>query len=949
MVDTALEARDVIAFGPFALIPSERLLTRDGVAVPLGARALDALIALASHPNEPLSKRDLMNHVWPDVTVGEGSLRFQIAGLRKALGDGILGARYIVTLEGRGYRFVAPVSRFGDDLQSTARGAIRVVDTGMPNRAARMVGRDESAQRLSRELTASRFVTVVGAGGVGKTTLAVAVGHELREAFEGAVLFVDLGTVIDSRRVAGAVASMLGLALQADDPTPALVDYLRDKRLLLILDTCEHLVEAVARLAEGIFAGAQQVHILATSREALRAEGERVHRLLPLPVPAEDATLTAADALTYPSIQLFIERAEAQGARLDLNAEEAAIVASICRKVDGVALAIELAAGRVAGFGLRQTAMLLEERLALLWQGKRTAPPRQQTLKATLDWSYGLLSDLDRQVLRRLSVFIGPFTLDAARSVLEGDLEQVRILSAIESLAAKSMVALGDRGPTPRYQLLDTTRAYALELSAGADDLADLAVRHATYYRRWLERTGAAWLTLSSDAERGLQLFELANVRAALEWCFAAGGDTIVGIELAAAAVGVFWARCQYSEAHRWAERAVLELNVGNHPLRSGREEMQLQAVLGLSLMFARGQPAAAELSLNRSLKISEELGDANTQLQVLIPLLAFLTRTQDFKACVAHAERGATAAASTGDPAAMALASALYGMSLHFVGDLGRARLELEAGMRRTPAAERTGTIYLGSGHHLWAGVALARTLWLQGHVREAVQQAHQTVSESAALNEGQGLILDWAFSVFLWAGELEAAREHLDLMVGRAEANALTLTERDGFEGQLAIVRGDAERGVERLQACLLQLSSTHYELLSGFNISLAQGLAALGRIEEGLVLIEKAILDVEAQGDLSYLPELLRVKGRLLLLSPDKDDEAERCFEESLDLSRRQGAGSWELRTSVDVATLAMSRGRGDRVSALLRPVLNRFVGDQGNEDVRSAERLLQSCAS
>jgi len=300
MVTPAAQNRDAISFGPFSLVAGERRLTKDGAPVDVGARALDTLIALVSRPNEIVSKRDLLALVWPDVTVEESSLRFHIASLRKALGDGKDGARYISTLPGRGYCFVAPISRSSD--QDNIPGALvgGFPHANLPNPLLRMVGRADDVLRLSAQLTAARFVTVVGAGGVGKTTVAVAVGHHLIEAFTGAVLFVDLGMLSDPDLVAAAVASMLGLSVQSDDATPSLIAYLRDRRILLVLDTCEHLVEAVAVLASRIFMAAPHVHILATSREALRVEGEHVYKLDPLACPPDDPGLTAAATRTFP-------------------------------------------------------------------------------------------------------------------------------------------------------------------------------------------------------------------------------------------------------------------------------------------------------------------------------------------------------------------------------------------------------------------------------------------------------------------------------------------------------------------------------------------------------------------------------------------------------------------------------------------------------------------------
>ena len=332
MMIAAGQAKDQLSFGPFNLIASERLLTKEGVPIELGARALDILIALTSAANEVVSKKDLMSRVWPDVTVEEGSLRVHMASLRKALGDGKDGARYITTLAGRGYCFVAPVSRLTAPRENAPAVAASFSHANLPSRLGRMVGRDADVLKLSDRLTASRFVTIVGAGGVGKTTVAVAVGHHLAESFAGAVLFVDLGMLSDPRLVTTGVASMMGLSVQSDDPRPSLMAYLRDKRVLLILDTCEHLIDAAAALAASLIEQAPQVHILATSREALRIEGEHVYRLDALACPPDAADLTAAAVQKFPAVQLFVERAIASGARLDISDLDAPVVAEYLPK-----------------------------------------------------------------------------------------------------------------------------------------------------------------------------------------------------------------------------------------------------------------------------------------------------------------------------------------------------------------------------------------------------------------------------------------------------------------------------------------------------------------------------------------------------------------------------------------------------------------------------------------
>jgi hypothetical protein len=370
-----------------------------------------------------------------------------------------------------------------------------------------------------------------------------------------------------------------------------------------------------------------------------------------------------------------VERAIASGARLDFNDAEAAIVVSICRKLDGVALAIELAARRVEAYGLQQTAALLDQRLTLLWLGPRTAPQRQKTLHATLDWSYGLLSELERAVLRRLAVFVGHFTIDAALAVVgTASVNQSLVFGAIDSLVAKSMVATSPLGAMVRYRLLDTTRAYALEINVDDTELAELAVRHATYFRRWLGQSGTDWPNLSTGAERAPHFAALNNVRAALEWCFGAKGNTEIGVELVVAATPVFLAMSLLSECHRWAERAILALKPD---ALSGLEEMRLQADLGVSLMFMRGGRDAARVALDRSLAIAEDHGDALDQLRLMGPLNMFSLRTADFKAGLDYAKRCSAIAATTEDLVASTLAHSIMGTSLHLGGVTRRRPLK--------------------------------------------------------------------------------------------------------------------------------------------------------------------------------------------------------------------------------------------------------------------------------
>lgn len=934
---------DGLSFGPFHLVANERLLAKGDTPLELGSRALDILIALISKPNEVISKQDLMSQVWPDVIVEEGSLRFHMASLRKALGDGIDGARYITTIPGRGYCFVAPVSRLDRQLNNRSFVTSNFPHANLPSRLSRMVGRDEDVRKLSARLNSSRFVTIVGAGGVGKTTVAIAVGYHLTESFSGASLFIDLGMLGEPNLVTAGIASMLGLSVQSDDATSSLVAYLRNKRILLILDTCEHLIEAVAPLAASIIDAAPQVHILATSREALRVEGEHIYRLDALACPPDEPGLTAAAVQTFPASQLFVERAVASGARLSVSDTEAPIVASICRKLDGVALAIELAARRVKSYGLQQTAELLDQRLTLLWQGSRTAPPRQKTLQATLDWSFGLLTEVERQILRRLAVFVGHFTLDAALEVVNiATLDKSIVLSTIDSLVDKSIVATSPFGAMMRYRLLDTTRDYVLETKLDDADSSALAVRHAAYYRRWLEQSGAEWSSLAPGAERTLHFAAINNARAALEWCFGTDGNANIGVGLAAAAAPVFLTMSLLPECHRWSERALLALDDAT---RGGVEEMHLQAGLGISSMYTMGNDEQSHAALSRGLELAERIHDPLYQFRLISQLHSFHRRVGNFDQMLAIADRSKAVAEEMADPVGIAAAHSLLGVSHHLIGNQAAARPHLEKALAQGPGFHPAKDRRFGF-HYERPRIVMARTLWLLGYPDQATRLARENVDGLVTTEPVTiCIVLLWGACVFRWTGDLASAIECIDRVIPHAERHALTPYQAvaDGLKGEVLIQRGEIETGVDLLRGSLARLYAERYDLYAAeFNGSLARGLAIMERLDQALPTIDKAIAQVKRHGAF-WKPELQRIRGELLEKASD-EQRAEQAFRRSIELADQQSALSWRLRTTISLARLQLRQGRHEEARDVLDETYSRFTEGFETADLRAAKELL-----
>jgi predicted ATPase/DNA-binding winged helix-turn-helix (wHTH) protein len=606
-----------ISFGPFILRSRERELERDGSVVRIGSRALDILIALVERAGEVVAHRALWERVWPDAVVNESGIRVHIAGLRKALGESGAGGRYITNVPGRGYSFVAPIkiSMSNSSLPSIT-SLVAASSAILPGCLERMIGRDELIPELVRKLLSSRFVTIVAPGGMGKTTVALSVAHALVPVFNGEAFLVDFGSLTDFRLIATTISSALRIAAHDGDPASSLTASLSGRRLLLILDNCEHMIEAIAPWAERLYLETEGVHILATSREALRVEGEQVYRLAALQTPSDTRSPTAEYVLRFPAAQLFVERAFAGGMVGPLSDADAPIVARICGSLDGLPLAIELAAGRVNAYGLQGTATLLENRFRLDWRGKRTALSRHQTLNAMLDWSYKLLSETEQSILQRLSIFNGSFDFDAARSVVAfRNCSDDSLTEALAGLVEKSMIACLVEAGAVVYRLLDTTRIYASKKLSDAGDAHLVSVRHARHVTRVLGK-------IKNRAPDGKETasFEigLGNIRKALEWCFSESGDRSIGISLVAVASEPFLKASLFGEGSDWAELALAVLSNRD---RGTAVDMALQEA-GWSALQAASQGAhrphrpARTLDVDANLEVSRSVGSTGVLLR---------------------------------------------------------------------------------------------------------------------------------------------------------------------------------------------------------------------------------------------------------------------------------------------------------------------------------------------
>jgi predicted ATPase/DNA-binding winged helix-turn-helix (wHTH) protein len=574
---------DAYVFGPFRLMVRRRELIAHGIPVTLGQRALDILLVLVRRHGQLVTKNELMDHVWPGVVVEENNLQVHISALRKALGDDKGERRYLLTVAGRGYRFVHVVEAEAVATETepasvavgTADPAVSHAAWGrqhnIPQPLTSLIGRDVEIETVRALLARQRLVTLVGAGGVGKTRLALAVGADSGPNYPDGAWLIELAKITQRKALGAVIADSLGLNLGGREATvDNLAAHLEPTKALIILDNCEHLIADVSGIAETLLSRCPSLSILATSREPLGLAGEGVLRVPSLSMPAQEGELTAEGALAHAAVVLFVERASAVTGFV-LNDSNASAVGAICRRLDGIPMAIELAAPRLKVLSPDQLLQGLDHRFRLLTGGSRSALPRHQTLHALIDWSYGLLTDEEKSLLRRLSLFSNGALLSSVKTVAadEGAYEH-ELLGLLASLVDKSLVVADTGGAEARYRLLETTRDYALEKLEEAGELS-LHSRHARHFVDRFAEATEAWEKTATEPWLARYAGDVDNLRAALSWAFGPDGDVGLGIELVGFTHAVAAELGLTLEHRRWVEEALARVDVSTPPATLAR------------------------------------------------------------------------------------------------------------------------------------------------------------------------------------------------------------------------------------------------------------------------------------------------------------------------------------------------------------------------------------------
>ncbi|AZF37178.1 Disease resistance protein [Pseudomonas sp. R4-39-08] len=906
-----------VHFGPYRIHPRERLVLEAGRPLRLGRRAVDILLILLEHAGNVVSKQELIARVWPKSVVEDGNLRVHMAALRKALGDGQAGQRYIVTVAQRGYSFVAPLSI--EPMTLATDGAPPRPSHNLPLRRTRMLGRQALIDALVQQLPQQRFITLTGAGGIGKTTVALRVAELLIGHYRDGIHLLDLAPLSAASMILPNLAALLGVPPGEHAPLTGFARSLQARQMLLVIDNCEHLLDDIALISETLLRHAPHLHILTTSREALRAEGEYVQRLEPLTCPP--ATGNRAQALGYPAMQLLIERAMSHQDSFALSDAELPLAIDICQRLDGIPLAIELVAAQIERFGLAGLLVQMEDNFRLLTRGRRSALPRQQTLRATLDWSFDLLTDCEKICLRRLAVFRGGFSLVSAAAVIAGEhIAPTEVLGSITQLVAKSLLNVDASEDEMVYRLLDITRTYALEKLSLAGELQATRERHAARCLALMEQAQGDWELIATQPwiDRYAPLRE--DVRAALDWGFADTAGHLLAIRLTVSAMPLWQELSLLREHAGYVDKALALIDQVEAPCT--QLALQLQLALGSLSYHAVGAAPQTIAAFVGAARLAEERQDLAGQLRAVSGHMAANLCAGRYVQALEQSRQFDRLDPRT-EPLLDLSTQRLRALAQHYTGHQALARQQAEQVLQRMSHSAHVNRFAHGIGVQYDQSVAsltvLARILWLQGFPERAWRTASQALELALQINHGTSICYTLALA---------------GVVIAR-------------YNG--------AEDDAQTLQSLLLEQSHTHsvqlFQTWAGHYAGiLCNGdLQGLGLIEDTLVTfgmqhVDEPGLERARSGAAGWCaPEILRVYAGQAALRGDTQG-AQTLLLEALDLARQQGALAWELRCAGSLAQLWQQQGRKQAGIDLLNPLYARFTEGFATQDLLRVRRLL-----
>lgn len=883
--DRAAARARCLAFGPFRLYPAQRLLFDGDVPVRLGRRTFDLLVLFVESPDTLFTEADLLARLWPGVPPAQAHLADHVEVLNRIFRR----ARPLFEPAGTGYRFVMEPAQ---------------EDT---KRVARLIGRDELVRDACARLAERRFVTLVGPGGIGKTSVAMAVADRVAPQFAGGVCVVDLAPVAEERLVPGALAAALGVPTPTGDPLRGLVALLEGRDLLVVLDNCEHVIDAAAALAEALLTGLARVRVLATSREPLHAQGEWQLRVTPMGLPPESAVLTAGEALASPAVQLFVERAGGALGAVGLADADAPRVADLCRRLDGIPLAIELAAAHVEHLGVAELSRQLAERRLTVARDGAGPGHRHRTLQAAIDWSFARLSAHERAAFQRLAVFRGEFSHEDGAAVVACEPADLpAALEQVADLAAKSLLSIEPRGDTVHYRLFETTRAFASEKLAASGDAPEALRRHAVHCLRRLREGERDWAVMPRDTWRVVHGRLIDDVRAAIDGSFQPDGDPRLGIELTAAAMGLadqLGLLAEFRDRADLALRTLAGLGASEPAL-----ELRLQCTFADFTQQTNGAHDRVAAAFTRALQIADEMGRLEHRRSPLMGRWLGAFGRGEYPDALRFARELMDNSTACRDDLGAFIADRMLAQACHFLGDHAAARHHAE---RVLVQADRTYPLALSPAPvdvRSSMRVVLARIRWLEGDADGAARLADEALGfaesdRAYALCQVLGLAV---VPIAIWQGRDEAARRHVARMAAHARRHQLRYWGE--WAGVFEAVLAERDGGPPAP-------SPTGRKLVDLFA-------TLVGRVADPEVLVRA---EVGVSGWAA--PEVFRAQGEAVWRAGGDQAAAgaETWLRRAHARALAQSAPAWALRAAISLGRVLQANGRGGEARPLLDAAL------------------------
>jgi predicted ATPase len=831
---------------------------------------------------------------------------------------------FVMHVPGVGYSLTVPSVR--------SRLPAAVCDTAgrtrLPPLRSRVVGRQGDLAAITASARQSRLLTLFGAGGVGKTTLAVAAAQQMAGSFADGVFFVDLSPLTCAEAIAPAVAAALRMPPAAGAGPQDIAGFLRTRVVLLVVDNCEHVVDGAAALCDAIHRAAPRTCILATSRETLRCAGESVHRVRSLATPGPAEALTSEKALAFAAVQLFVDRLAERMPGFVLKNNDAATAAELCRRLDGLPLAIELAAGFAQRMDLRDMLLLLDAPLAMRAADAPTA--RHESLGHLLHWSYELLGATERRVFERLCLFRGHFTMESAKAVAGADgVARDDVPRTIIALAAKSLLAVEPtpEGP-PRFRLLETTRRFASARLRAGSDYDTSAARHAEDVRQLLEAVERDWTNLSPVQWYASCGTLLDDLRGAVDWAFSENGDSVMGARLAVAGAPLAFVFSLWGEFAGWFARAIAAVDAG-HPI-DAELESRLRRTYGTLLALTRGPGDDMSENYEAALeKARETTGAVAAWALDGVWMSAYISG--DYPRALPLAQECAALARAGGDPVAIVRTRRMLSQSLYAMADFPAAA-DLAESLISDPNFSTRQSHWSAIDPRISARVVLARVRWLQGRPsRAATLLAEALAMCKYEASESDAHVLAWgALPLHLWNGDLDAASG----CMGRLEE--VCAGGRHPYWGSWREPFALAIRGARGETVLRTELEATKDNLQIDM-------LGTLGHMQE-------VVFDRAERGMAPWCAaEIFRARGEQLLRGdPTASVEGEDLIRRGLLIAREQGSLAWELRCSISLARLWLDRRMRAEAGELLSEVYARFPEGENTADLAKARALLAQLA-